>query len=67
MMWGIFGLNEEIYHQYNKIIINVYVFGVGLDCECVFDSEFLEDEFLLRVVCPWYCQYWGPRRVARLC
>ena len=38
MMHGIFELNEETYHQYNKIITNAYVFGVGLDCECVFDS-----------------------------
>ena len=37
MIHGIFELNEETYHQYNKIITNAYVFGVGLDCECVFD------------------------------
>ena len=68
MMHGIFELNEETYHQYNKIITNAYVFGVGLDCVCIRLREFLEDkEFLLHVVRLWYCQYWGPRRVARLC
>ena len=39
MMWGIFGLNEETYHQYNKMVINVYVCVCVCVCVCVYLTQ----------------------------